>query len=317
MSASASPPTDNKPPDSSSVPFLAAASLLSTFTSFLTIAIHALLYHRNLYPSVSFLTARAFSLSVHQSRSPAVCTWINDAIAAIEIQLNAGTVRRIVLVVHGSDGGKVRERWVFDVERFPAWGIKNEAAVDAAAAVDPDDPTSNQEEEKEGEEEDEVELSGEEVDSEESGDEEIAIAVHEALHWHDIHQALRGALEKLAYAAQAAEKLPPGCTFTLALELRGKAEAPTADPQPWIPSQPSLQPPTTRKRRQGESLKGIATRPVRSVRAEPLFFECWLEQGSLEPAVVNKSKPSSRGGIVQSTVRRQKSAKRKKVKIQV
>lgn len=70
-------------------------------------------------------------------------------------------------------------------------------------------------------------------------------------------------------------------------------------PQPWIPSEPNLQPPTKRKPYQGESLKGIATKPVRSVRADPLFFECWLELGSPEPEVVN-SNSNSTGGIVTS-----------------
>lgn len=229
MSASASPPThrqrdqhqnqphnDQSPSSGPSLPLLAAAPLLSTFTSFLTIAIHSLLYHRNLYPSTSFLTARAFNLPVHQSRHPAVCTWINDAVSAISNQLNAGTVKRIVFVVHGSNGSsKVRERWVFDVERFPAWAIKNEAATAAAAAADSEAPTSHQQ--QEGEEDD---------DSEEGEDEETAAEVQDALNWADTHEALRGALQRLAYAAQGADKLPAGCTFTLALELRDEAEAP-------------------------------------------------------------------------------------------
>ncbi|KAL6903984.1 zeta subunit of DNA polymerase [Trichoderma evansii] len=296
MSASVSPPThhqrdqhQNLPhPDQSSssgpsLPVFAAAPLLATFTSFLTIAIHSLLYHRNLYPSTSFLTARAFNLAVHQSRHPAVCTWINDAVSAISNQLNAGTVKRIVFVVHSNSSSKVRERWVFDVERFPAWGIKNEAAT----AADPEATTSHQQPEDE-----------EDNDSEEGEDEETAAEVQDAMNWADIHEALRGALQRLAYAAQGAEKLPAGCTFTLALELRDEAEAPIGHPQPWIPSEPNLQPPTKRKPHQGESLKGTATKPVRSVRADPLFFECWLEQGSPEPEVVNSN---STGGIVPST----------------
>lgn len=205
----AQPSTSSSGP---SLPVVAAAPLLSTFTSFLTIAIHSLLYHRNLYPPTSFLTARAFNLAVHQSRHPAVCAWINDAVSAISNQLNAGTARRIVFVVHSSDSSKVRERWVFDVERFPAWNLKNEAA---AAAAESDAPTSHQQQDND-----------QDNDSEEGEDEETAAEVQDALNWADIHEALRGALQRLAYAAQAAEKLPPGCTFTLALELRDEAEAP-------------------------------------------------------------------------------------------
>ncbi|KAM0253610.1 hypothetical protein ACHAQJ_007185 [Trichoderma viride] len=287
MSASVSPPAHRHhqqdhqdQPSGLSLPLLAATPLLSNFTSFLTIAIHSLLYHRNLYPATSFLTARAFNLPVHQSRHPAVCAWINDAVSAISNQLNVGTVRRIVFVVHGAQG-KVRERWVFDVERFPAWGTKSQGAS-AESDADAAAPTSHQQHED---------------DEEDDDDEEEDDAVVETLNWADIHEALRGALQRLAYAAQGAEKLPEGCTFTLALELREEAEPPIGHPQPWIPSEPHLQPPTKQKPFQGESLKGNSTRPVRSVRADPLFFECWLEQGSPDPEVVN----SSTSGIVTNT----------------
>jgi mitotic spindle assembly checkpoint protein MAD2B len=108
---------------------------------------------------------------------------------------------------------KVRERWVFDVERFPAWGTRNEGASaesDAAAAAAA--PTSHQQQEDEEDEDEE--------------EDDTVIGAAEALNWADIHEALRGALQRLAYAAQGAEKLPEGCTFTLALELREEAEAP-------------------------------------------------------------------------------------------
>ncbi|KAL6694147.1 DNA-binding protein [Trichoderma pleuroticola] len=274
MSASPQPPP--APQESSLLPH-DANPLLSSFTSFLTIAIHSLLFHRRLYPPTSFLAARAYNLPVHQSRHPRLCAWIADAVAAITVQLRAGSVRRIVLAVH-SPASVVRERWVFDVHRFPAWGDD---------AEEPDAPTSHQQEDQQEEEEDE---------EEEEEEEEAEDDADEKLNWPDIHEALRAALQRLAYTAQGAPKLPPGCTFTLALELRGEAEAPIGHPQPWIPSQGPLQPPTAEKPHQGESLRGAATKPVRSVRADPLFFECWLEQGPPDAAAV-----SSNSGIVTNT----------------
>ncbi|RFU75912.1 horma domain-containing [Trichoderma arundinaceum] len=270
-----------------SLPLIAATPLLTTFTSFLTIAIHSLLYHRNLYPPTSFLTARAFNLPVHQSRHPGVCAWVNDAVSAISNQLHLGAVQRIVFVVHGSPPQrKVCERWVFDVERFPAWGTRGEGPVLSAAESAEAAPTSHQQQPQE-----EDELMAEEVED------AIASEVADRLNWADIHEALRGALQRLAYAAQGAGKLPSGCTFTLALELREEAEAPIGHPQPWIPSESHLQPPTKQKPYQGESRGGVATRPIRSVRADPLFFECWLEQGSPDPEVVN----SNTSGVVTNT----------------
>ncbi|KAK0761474.1 hypothetical protein N5P37_006426 [Trichoderma harzianum] len=275
MSASQPPPQNSS---SSSLPPHTANPLLTSFTSFLTIAIHSLLYHRTLYPSTSFLATRAYNLPVHQSRHPGLCTWISDAVAAIAAQLRVGSVRRIVLAIHSPPGSSpppiVRERWVFDVHRFPAWG----------SSAETDAPTSHQGPQKQ-----------ENLDDPMPEDADDGAAT-EKLNWADIHEALRATLQRLAYAAQAAPKLPPGCTFTLALELRDEAEAPIGHPQPWIPSEGPLQPPTAEKPDQGESLKGVATKPVRSVRADPLFFECWLEQGPEDAEGV-----SSSSGIVTNT----------------
>ncbi|KAH0526868.1 hypothetical protein TsFJ059_010140 [Trichoderma semiorbis] len=279
MSASPPHPQDCSHSQTHSLPSHTANPLLSSFTSFLTIAIHSLLYHRTLYPSTSFLATRAYNLPVHQSRHPGLCTWISDAVTAIAAQLRAGSVRRIVLAIHSPPGSSqppvVRERWVFDVHRFPAWGNSTET----------DAPTSHQQQQQQQEDFDDP--VPEDVDDG---------ATSEKLNWADIHEALRAALQRLAYAAQAAPKLPPGCTFTLALELRDEAEAPIGYPQPWIPSEGPLQPPTAEKPHQGESLRGAATKPVRSVRADPLFFECWLEQGPPDTEGV-----SSSSGIVTNT----------------
>lgn len=296
MSASHPPPQDSSSSQSHSLPPHTANPLLSSFTSFLTIAIHSLLYHRTLYPSTSFLATRAYNLPVHQSRHPGLCSWISDAVTAIAAQLRVGSVRRIVLAVHSPPGSSqpvtVRERWVFDVHRFPAWGSPAETNA----------PTSHQEQQRE--------------DLNDPVAEDDGAGAAEKLNWADIHEALRATLQRLAYAAQAAPKLPPGCTFTLALELRDEAEAPIGVsqktrlelpkeppanttpqyPQPWIPSEGPLQPPTAEKPHQGESLGGAATKPVRSVRADPLFFECWLEQGPEDGEGV-----SSSSGIVTNT----------------
>ncbi len=63
------------------------ASLVSTFGSFLTVAIHTILYERDIYPRVTFLSARKYNYPVRQNRHPKVCAWINDAVAAVEAEL--------------------------------------------------------------------------------------------------------------------------------------------------------------------------------------------------------------------------------------
>ena len=62
-------------------------TLVSSFTEFLTVAVHTILYERNIYPRTSFLNARKYNYPVRQSRHPQVCKWIQDAIAAVQTEL--------------------------------------------------------------------------------------------------------------------------------------------------------------------------------------------------------------------------------------
>lgn len=106
--------------------------------------------------------------------------------------------------MHASKSFTVLERWVFDVEAFPAWG-------DAGM-------------EEEEEEEEEFLADGAEMEEEEEEEEEE----DESVNWTDVNEALRGALRRVAHAAEMMPALPAGSTFTLAVELRDEAEAPTS-----------------------------------------------------------------------------------------
>ena len=185
------------PPDPGpSLPASQADALLKAFTDFLTLALHSLLYHRRLYPPHTFLAVRAFNIAAHQSRHPGVCAWVGDAVAAVTAQLRRGAVERAALAVHGP-GQKleVLERWVFDVGEFPVWG------PEATRELEADEVPADNGNEAVNEEEDE-------------------------LNWSDIYEALRGALRRIAYAAEAIPLPPEGSTFTLAIELRDDALAP-------------------------------------------------------------------------------------------
>ena len=68
-------------------------ALVLSFTEFFTVAIHTILYERNIYPRTSFLNARKYNYPVRQSRHPQVCKWIQDAIAAVQNEmLKVGTL---------------------------------------------------------------------------------------------------------------------------------------------------------------------------------------------------------------------------------
>ena len=72
-------------------------AVVSAFSDFLTVAIHTILYERNIYPHSSFLAARKFNCPVRQSRHPKVCQWIQDAVAAVEAEmLKVRTLNRYI-----------------------------------------------------------------------------------------------------------------------------------------------------------------------------------------------------------------------------
>lgn len=62
-------------------------AVVSAFSEFLTVAIHTILYERNIYPQTSFISARKYNYPVKQSRHPKVCKWIQDAVAAVEVEM--------------------------------------------------------------------------------------------------------------------------------------------------------------------------------------------------------------------------------------
>ncbi|KHN93779.1 REV7-like protein [Metarhizium album ARSEF 1941] len=230
-----------------------ASALLGCFTNFLTVALHSILYHRKLYPEATFLTARAYNLPVHQSRHPGVCAWIRDAVAAVGAQVRVGSARQVSLVIHAPASFDVVERWIFDLQSFPAtWGDKD------TSSGPPLDPAT----------------------------------ADEAVNWTDVNEALRGALSRIAHVGQSRPRLPDGCTFTIGIELRDQALPPIQHPQLWIPAQPHLQTASESRPELGRALGGTATAPIRSVRAGPLFFECWVEQGKLASSTASPEAPS-------------------------
>lgn len=215
------------PPPESSLPLPQAHNLLTSFTTFLTVCIHNILYYRSIYPQTTFLSAKAYNLPVHQNRHPRVCSWIRDAVDAVSAQLAGGNVDRIAVVIHspptrsaGPVAGAVLERWMFDVARFPSWPGGADAMRDFGG--------SNGGRRGQAEEgEDPSALAGG------SGAGEAgAVAVGAAgdvpgpVNWADVDQQLRGAVRRLSSAAEKMEALPAGCTFTVAVELKEEGQAP-------------------------------------------------------------------------------------------
>ena len=69
-------------------------AVVSAYSDFLTVAIHTILYERNIYPENSWIKARKYNYPVRQNRHPKVCQWIQDAVAAVEIEMLKVGVRK-------------------------------------------------------------------------------------------------------------------------------------------------------------------------------------------------------------------------------
>jgi|SRR5450432_650920 mitotic spindle assembly checkpoint protein MAD2B len=165
-------------------------ALLTTFSDFLTVAIHTILYERSIYPPMTFISTRKYNFPVRQNRHPKVCKWITDAVTAVESEMQKGTVSRVAVVIYSPDA-KPLERFMFDVSSFPE--------------VPPVEALTEFEEAQEGE----------------GGN-----ATTWKVNLVDVEEQLRATVRKLAYCGSKLGTLPEGCTYTVAVELKDKADPP-------------------------------------------------------------------------------------------
>ncbi len=170
-------------------------ALLTTFSDFLIVAIHTILYERAIYPPNTFISARKYNFPVRQNRHPKVCKWITDAVAAVEAEMRKGTVSRVAVVIY-SPNAKPLERFMFDVSSFPE--------------VPPGETLTKFEE---------VEEEGASLGPVQKDKTLKVILV-------DIEEQLRATMRKLAYCGSKLGPLPEGCSYTVALELKERKHPP-------------------------------------------------------------------------------------------
>ncbi|KAF5368380.1 hypothetical protein D9758_002280 [Tetrapyrgos nigripes] len=82
---------------------------------FIEVAIHTILYVRQIYPAEIFVRRKKYDTPVFQSRHPALNEYISGAVKAITDELILGNVDKVVVVI--KDKGDVAlERFIFSVE---------------------------------------------------------------------------------------------------------------------------------------------------------------------------------------------------------
>ncbi|KAK4161006.1 DNA-binding protein [Cladorrhinum sp. PSN259] len=294
------PPKPQQAQDENTLVIDQAHTLLASFSSFLTISIHNILYYRQIYPQETFLSAKAFNLPVHQSRHPKVCSWITDAVTQVSAQLATGNVSVIAVVIHSPFTTPLRPFRL----RSPPPDYDNSSSLPCS----PPSPSFTTPQPS-------SQVPGGSVleryifdvsrfprwpsmrNYPKPGD---AMRVHgtrvmkmdfryetarneyldsDAISFADVDQQFRGCLKRMAHAMEAMEALPEGCGFTVAIELKKEGEAPIGHPQEWIPSEPNHQPEGSGSLERGHDLGGVKTTAVRTVGVGPFFFESWIEEG--------------------------------------
>ncbi|CUS14314.1 unnamed protein product [Tuber aestivum] len=217
--------------------------LLSTLTDFLTVCIHTILYHRNIYPPELYIKARKYSFPVYQSRHERVCKWIADAVGAVSGEIAKGNVSKVSLILI-SPRNVPLERYVFDLSTFP--NVPFEGGYGDLLLQ-------------------QLEEGGEGIGG--GGRkrlDEITIAGLEA--------QFRACLMKLSIAAPGLGRLPEDCTYTVAVEMK-EPGAPVNYAEVWVPAEGQGSD-GTGIRRGG----GTRSTAIRTVEAGSICLELSIEE---------------------------------------
>lgn len=239
------------------------SALAASFTNFLTVSIHQILYLRSVYPRITFLPVRAYNYPVRQSRHPKVCDYINDASIAVGTEILKGSITAVSIIISSIRTNQPLERYAFDLSGFPR--------VSAGEA------STTFEERKE--------------DSSKPGAD-----LGPAPPTIDLEGQFRACLARLASACARLTPLPRDdeFSFTVCIEVREDALSPAGpEEQTWIVAEPDKvhlrscsAPYSVSKLRNGEpqeppprvSTGRAKTVPVRRVEAGELRLELWVEE---------------------------------------
>ncbi|TFK30884.1 DNA-binding protein [Coprinopsis marcescibilis] len=86
-------------------------------TEFIEVAIHTILYVRQVYPPDLFVRRKKYETPVYQSRHPTLNEYISGAVKAIGEEINQGTVEKVVVVIKNKEQVPL-ERFIFSIENM-------------------------------------------------------------------------------------------------------------------------------------------------------------------------------------------------------
>lgn len=194
------------------------SALAASFSNFLTVSIHQILFLRSVYPRATFLPVRAYNYPVRQSRHPKVCDYINDVSIAVGTEILKGTITAVSIILSSLRTNQPLERYAFDLSGLPrvSPGDINTTFEDRR-----DDPSSS------------VKLGG-------GGSVADRLTPSQTV---DLEAQFRACLARLASACARLTPLPRDdeFSFTVCIEVREDALPPagtTKEEQTWIVAEP-------------------------------------------------------------------------------
>ncbi|GAA5854513.1 hypothetical protein JCM8547_004870 [Rhodosporidiobolus lusitaniae] len=96
---------------------LSVRETLRLVRDFLEVALHSLLYIRQVYPPQLFSKAQKYNIEVWHSRHPALTEYIGRIVQCIDEEMQKGTIKRVILVITDNTlEENPLERFVFDIE---------------------------------------------------------------------------------------------------------------------------------------------------------------------------------------------------------
>ncbi|KAI0319771.1 DNA-binding protein [Amylostereum chailletii] len=104
-------------------------------TEFIEVAIHGILYVRQIYPAELFIRRKKYETPVFQSRHPALNTYISGAVKAVGEELVLGHVDKVVVVIKNKDEVAL-ERFIFTIQNMiDVEAFNKDTGVEGAMAL--------------------------------------------------------------------------------------------------------------------------------------------------------------------------------------
>jgi len=94
---------------------LTLKEIVDIVVEFIEVAIHTILFVREVYPNALFERCRKYDIPVQKSRSPLVSNYISTIVSSMHPWLEKGELEKVVIAILNKDKQLI-ERFVFEIE---------------------------------------------------------------------------------------------------------------------------------------------------------------------------------------------------------